>query len=122
MNNRTAFAESPNERLHIKYNICVIELPDQNYSGDDRVQIVGPFADNPNLLFGIYSPFTDIKFVKTPLAGLKNLSDDTRHAAGCTDPACKQYSHDDIKQAVVGANFVIVCLGLGLCALNHLLL
>jgi beta-glucosidase len=78
-----------------------------------RLAIVGPMADNPGALFGGYTPAPDRKFIKTPLEGLRRLGDDVRYASGCDNTGCLKYSHDDIKQAVVGAGFVIVCLGLG---------
>jgi len=80
-------------------------------------QIVGPLADNAKALFGSYSATPDRQFTQTPLEGLRRLSDDTRYAAGCSDPLCSDYNATVVKQAVVRSTFVIVCLGLGICRL-----
>jgi len=42
------------------------------------------------------------------------LSDDTRYAAGCSEPLCSDYNATLVKEAVVRATFVIVCLGLSM--------
>lgn len=76
-------------------------------------QIIGPFANNPQYLFGDYVPHWDKKFVSTPYDGLKSLGDDVRYAAGCDDPQCTNYDPKAIQKAVVGAQFVFVCLGTG---------
>jgi len=82
---------------------------------------VGPLADNAGALFGSYTATPDRQFTQTPLEGLRRLSDDTRYAAGCSDPLCGDYNATDIKQAVVRSTFVIVCLGLGVPCLCFLL-
>ena len=77
------------------------------------MQIIGPFADSPKSLFGDYVPDWDRQFVSTPLEGLKSLGDEVRYTSGCDTPACENYNHCAIKEAVVGAQFVFVCLGIG---------
>ena len=76
-------------------------------------QIVGPMADDPTAIFGTYTAHPDRRFVTTPVDGLSRLSVDTRHAAGCDNAACLNYNADDVRTAVSGAQFVVVCLGLG---------
>ena len=78
-----------------------------------HLKIIGPLAHSVGSQFGSYSPSPDRKFVTTPLEGLRRLSDDTRYAAGCDNAVCNHYNHTAVKESVVGANFVIVCLGLG---------
>jgi len=78
-----------------------------------HLAIVGPLADNADALFGSYTAVPDRQFTQTPLEGLQRLSDDTRYAAGCDDPLCSDYNTTSVKNAVVRATFVIVCLGLG---------
>jgi len=70
-------------------------------------------ADDPTSIFGTYAAHPDSSYVTTPVDGLSRLSVDTQHAAGCNDPACRNYSADAVRTAVEGAEFVVVCLGLG---------
>lgn len=71
-------------------------------------------ANNTDQLFGDYSPTTDPRFVKTPLKGLTELNFSMNYAAGCVDGTrCLNYSQDDVKTALVGADLVVVCLGTG---------
>ena len=70
-------------------------------------------ADDPTSIFGTYAAHPDSSHVSTPVDGLSRLSVDTQHAAGCDDPACRNYSVDAVRTAVEGAQLVVVCLGLG---------
>lgn len=80
----------------------------------ERMAVIGPMANNTDQLFGDYSPTTDPKFVKTPLKGLTELNFSMNYAAGCVDGTrCLNYSQDDVKTALVGADLVVVCLGTG---------
>ena len=71
-------------------------------------------ADNPDAIFGGYSPFTDHKFVSTPRKGLTPLGDNVTYAAGCNDASCLKYNPNEIQMAVQGASIVFVCLGTGM--------
>ena len=73
-------------------------------------------ADNLNGLFGDYSPTPDPKYTQTPRQGLSSLGIKVNYAAGCnnTDPKCMDYDTTSLKQAVTGADLVIVCLGTGI--------
>ncbi|KAJ6655616.1 hypothetical protein lerEdw1_004968 [Lerista edwardsae] len=75
--------------------------------------VVGPFADNPSLLFGDYAPIPDPQYIYTPRRGLETISA-VRFAAGCTFPRCDRYAPDEVKAAVQAADVVVVCLGTGI--------
>lgn len=77
------------------------------------VAVIGPFADNPRVLFGDYAPVPDPQFVFTPRKGLETLPVKVLFAAGCSEPRCRSYSPTDIKQVVQSADIIIVCLGTG---------
>ncbi|XP_062594611.1 uncharacterized protein LOC134256035, partial [Saccostrea cucullata] len=80
----------------------------------ERMAVIGPMANNSDQMFGDYSPTTDPKFVKTPLKGLSELNFSMNYAAGCLDGTpCQNYSQEDVKTALVGADLVVVCLGTG---------
>lgn len=80
----------------------------------ERMAVIGPMANNTDQLFGDYSPTTDPRFVKTPLKGLTELNFSMNYAAGCVDGTrCLNYSQDDVRTALVGADLVVVCLGTG---------
>jgi len=70
-------------------------------------------ANDSSMIFGTYTAHPDPRFVTTPVDGLSRLSDETRHAAGCDSSACGNYDSAAIKNAVQGAELVVVCLGLG---------
>ncbi|XP_022105253.1 probable beta-D-xylosidase 6 [Acanthaster planci] len=78
-----------------------------------KLAIVGPFANSPWDLFGSFAPQTDPRFISTPWDGLRGLGQFQRLAPGCNNPTCDQYNKTSIMDAVVGADFVIVCLGTG---------
>jgi len=77
------------------------------------IQVIGPMANDSSTIFGTYTAHPDARFVSTPADGLSRLSNETRHAAGCDNPACQNYDPDAVKNAVKGAELVVVCLGLG---------
>jgi len=77
-------------------------------------------ANDSSRIFGTYTAHPDARFVSTPADGLSRLSVETRHAAGCDNPACQNYDSDTVRNAVEGAQFVVVCLGLG-TYLSHFL-
>ncbi|KAK3097560.1 hypothetical protein FSP39_010802 [Pinctada imbricata] len=100
-------------------SIVLLKRPDQNRVPIDpenvkRIAVIGPMANNTGQLFGDYSPDADVHFVKTPLMGLSELGLPVNYAAVCLDGnACNNYSADDMKTALLGADKVIVCLGTG---------
>ena len=53
------------------------------------------------------------QYTQTVYDGLTRLADHTRLASGCTKPACTLYNKTAVQEAVVGAEFVVVCLGTG---------
>ena len=79
------------------------------------LQIVGPLNDNVEALFGGYAPDPDPSYITTPRVGLSSLGKQVLHADGCKDgdTSCSDYNADSIKQAVTGADLVIVNLGTG---------
>ncbi len=79
-------------------------------------QIVGPVADNVDVIFGGYAPDPDPRYIQTPRQGLKDLANNEQYASGCqnSDPKCMDYDSDSIKKAVQGADLVVVCLGTGM--------
>ncbi|XP_029426858.1 probable beta-D-xylosidase 5 [Rhinatrema bivittatum] len=78
-----------------------------------KIAVVGPFADDPGVLFGDYSPVPDPQYVSTPRKGLETLPAEVRFAAGCSNPKCDQYSPSEVKAVVRPADIIIVCLGTG---------
>ena len=76
---------------------------------------MGPFADNVYQLYGDYNSDIDLtkKFAKTPKVGLSGLAQDQEFTTGCADPHCTTYNSASVKEAVSGADVVVVCLGLG---------
>lgn len=77
--------------------------------------VVGPFIDDPTLLFGDYSPTIMTDHVTTPLAGFKKYLyvDKINSAVGCEDgPKCTKYNSDSITQACLGVESIIVTAGL----------
>lgn len=78
-----------------------------------RIAVVGPFADNAEVLFGDYAAVPDPQYVSTPRKGLETLPADVHFTAGCNNPKCDQYSPADIKTVVQSADIIIVCLGTG---------
>ncbi|NXT28266.1 XYL2 arabinofuranosidase, partial [Syrrhaptes paradoxus] len=78
-----------------------------------RLAVLGPFADNPRLLFGDYAPVPEPLYIYTPRQGLETLPANVSFAAGCRDPRCQQYSRDEVTSAAGAADVVVVCLGTG---------
>ncbi|XP_040390848.1 probable beta-D-xylosidase 7 isoform X1 [Cygnus olor] len=79
-----------------------------------RLAVVGPFADNPRVLFGDYAPVPEPRYIYTPRRGLQMLPANVSFAAGCRQPRCQQYSRAEVEDAVRGADVVLVCLGTGI--------
>lgn len=77
------------------------------------VQIVGPFANNSEQLFGDYGSNVLPQFTKTPYEGLMSLGKTVNFAPGCDDTKCANYNFDDLERAVRGSQLIIVCLGTG---------
>nr|XP_032622691.1 probable beta-D-xylosidase 7 [Chelonoidis abingdonii] len=78
-----------------------------------RIAVVGPFADDPRVLFGDYAPIPDPQYIYTPRRGLETLPANVSFAAGCSEPRCQHYSPSEVKGAVWAADIVVVCLGTG---------
>ncbi|XP_019862172.1 PREDICTED: uncharacterized protein LOC100638070 isoform X2 [Amphimedon queenslandica] len=78
--------------------------------------MVGPFSDDPEVLFGDYSPTLMRDYVITSLAGLKNANigtDTLNYAVGCEDgPACRNYDSAKVRSACDGVELIIVTAGL----------
>ncbi|NXU59851.1 XYL2 arabinofuranosidase, partial [Turnix velox] len=79
-----------------------------------HLAVVGPFADNPRVLFGDYAPVPEPQYVYTPRRGLETLQAKVSVAAGCQEPQCQQYSQEEVTRAVAAADIVVVCLGTGI--------
>ncbi|KAM7138734.1 uncharacterized protein RBU57_016486 isoform 2-T2 [Macrochelys suwanniensis] len=78
-----------------------------------RIAVVGPFADNPRVLFGDYAPIPYPQYIYTPRRGLETLPANVSFAAGCNEPKCQRYSPGEVEGAVRAADVVVVCLGTG---------
>ncbi|EMP34884.1 Putative beta-D-xylosidase 5 [Chelonia mydas] len=81
--------------------------------GNITLEVVGPFADNPRVLFGDYAPIPDPQYIYTPRRGLETLPANITFAAGCSEPKCQRYSPGEVEGAVRAADIVVVCLGTG---------
>ncbi|NXN10258.1 XYL2 arabinofuranosidase, partial [Indicator maculatus] len=79
-----------------------------------RLAVVGPFADNPRVLFGDYAPVPEPQYIYTPRRGLEMLPANVTFAAGCHDPRCHWYSRAEVVGAAGAADVVVVCLGTGI--------
>ncbi|KFU89405.1 Beta-xylosidase/alpha-L-arabinofuranosidase 2, partial [Chaetura pelagica] len=84
-----------------------------------RLAVVGPFADNPRVLFGDYAPVPEPRFIYTPRRGLETLSVNVSFAAGCPDPHCQQYTPAEVVGVAGAADVVVVCLGTGTAVENE---
>ncbi|NXL57259.1 XYL2 arabinofuranosidase, partial [Chordeiles acutipennis] len=78
-----------------------------------RLAVVGPFADNPRVLFGDYAPVPEPRYIYTPRRGLETLPANISFVAGCREPLCQQYSRAEVVRAAGAADVVVVCLGTG---------
>ncbi|NWW54655.1 XYL2 arabinofuranosidase, partial [Pedionomus torquatus] len=79
-----------------------------------RLAVVGPFADNPRVLFGDYAPVPEPRYIFTPRRGLETLPANISFATGCQEPRCQKYSRAEVVAAVGAADIVVVCLGTGI--------
>ncbi|NWS73760.1 XYL2 arabinofuranosidase, partial [Crotophaga sulcirostris] len=79
-----------------------------------RLAVVGPFADNPRVLFGDYAPVPEPLYIYTPRKGLEMLPTNVSFAAGCQEPRCHQYSRAEVVAVAGAADVVVVCLGTGM--------
>ncbi|XP_046550180.1 probable beta-D-xylosidase 2 [Haliotis rubra] len=77
------------------------------------VAVVGPMANNPQALFGFYTPDMDPKYTTTPLQGVQSIWSTARYGAGCSDNRCTQYDRQEVQTAAKGSDLVFVCLGTG---------
>jgi beta-glucosidase len=131
--------DPPETNPYIYYPLSVVQSPDhraraldaaiksfvllQNTDGFlplsqstyDVVSVVGPMADNPEQLYGDYSPTHDPTqpFLRTPVDALGDLAGTVQFAAGCNDNNCSIYNSSSVESAVQGADIVFVCLGTG---------
>ncbi|XP_064327612.1 uncharacterized protein LOC135316806 isoform X2 [Phalacrocorax carbo] len=78
-----------------------------------HLAVVGPFADNPQVLFGDYAPVPEPRYIYTPRRGLETLPVNVSFAAGCREPWCQQYSRAEVVRVAGAADMVVVCLGTG---------
>ncbi|NWX18734.1 XYL2 arabinofuranosidase, partial [Aegotheles bennettii] len=78
-----------------------------------RLAVVGPFADNPRVLFGDYAPVPEPRYIYTPRRGLEALPANVSFAAGCREPRCREYSAAEVTRVAGAADVVVVCLGTG---------
>ena len=76
-------------------------------------QVVGPFANITDQLFGDYSSNILPQYTSTVYQGLSNLADTTALGVGCSEPTCTSYNRSDVEAAVTGSDLVVVCLGTG---------
>ncbi|KAL8611353.1 hypothetical protein ACOMHN_014408 [Nucella lapillus] len=79
----------------------------------NHVAVVGPMGSQPEWLYGDYSPTVNVTLTVTPVQGLRQLGKTLTSAQGCDDLPCHNYSSDDVRGAVKGADIVFVCLGTG---------
>ncbi|XP_054855841.1 uncharacterized protein LOC129343576 isoform X4 [Eublepharis macularius] len=79
-----------------------------------KIAVVGPFADDPEILSGDYAPIPEPQYIYTPRRGLATISANVSFAAGCSVARCDHYSLAEVKSAVQGADIVVVCLGTGI--------
>ena len=76
--------------------------------------MVGPEADNPEQLFGDYSPDYDPVYTKTPAQGLQDLATQTNVAAGCNDMHCDNYDAQSVLNALTDTELIFICVGTGI--------
>lgn len=89
-----------------------------------KLQIVGPFANNPVQQLGSYSPGIDMNFTTTPATELSALGEESVVVAGCVETHCVFYDSTAVISAVKHADLTFLCLGTGIIniqisALNH---
>ncbi|XP_063810461.1 uncharacterized protein LOC135035884 isoform X2 [Pseudophryne corroboree] len=78
-----------------------------------KVGVIGPFADDPDGLFGDYEPHPNPQYISTPRAGISKLPVQVSFAAGCNNAQCDTYSSEVIRALVQSVDITIVCLGTG---------
>lgn len=68
-------------------------------------QVVGPFGNVTDQLFGDYASDILPQYVTTVLIGLSKLTDSVKFAPGCTEPACTKYNASEVSLAyyLIGA-------------------
>ncbi|XP_053313159.1 uncharacterized protein LOC128474786 [Spea bombifrons] len=96
----------------LKNHLEILPLDLENIRGK-KIAVIGPFADDPQGLFGDYEPHPYPQYIFTPRGGLEMLPVNVSFAAGCNDAQCKKYSPDEIMALVQSADITIVCLGTG---------
>ena len=77
------------------------------------IQIVGPFAIDPQLYFGSYASDEIKQYTPSLEISLSPLAATITQAKGCGDAACSNYDSEAVREAVDGADVVIVALGTG---------
>ncbi|CAH1784544.1 unnamed protein product [Owenia fusiformis] len=78
--------------------------------------ILGPFADNPDQMFGDYTAKPDAKYITTPMSSLTDvIADKTYYKQLCdnSDPHCSTYTQAALQDLVQYADIVVLCLGTG---------
>lgn len=78
-----------------------------------RQQVVGPYANEYEEIYGDYSPLVSRQFTTTVAEGLAKLAVKVENVSGCDDVKCEKYAADDVIKAVDGADLVVVALGTG---------
>ena len=79
-----------------------------------NIALIGPFANDVNLLNGDYSVNACDSTAKSPYDGIKEMSaGSVTYDQGCDSPSCQNINGiDDIKRDVSAADIAIVCVGL----------
>ncbi|KAK6187931.1 hypothetical protein SNE40_005850 [Patella caerulea] len=121
--NASSVVQSPEHRqlaIQTAMKTLVLLKNDNNFlpigtSIYNTVAIVGPAANNTGVQTGNYSPKVNPLYTTTPLQNLSRLATGkVQFSDGCNgDTKCTNYDQAGIIKAVTGADFVIVCLGLG---------
>ena len=70
-------------------------------------------SNNLDQLFGNYASSVVRQYTTTVYEGLSKLGSSPVQADGCSDVECDNYNSSDIKSAALGAELVVVALGLG---------
>lgn len=94
-------------------NNNILPLKQGDYT---KVAVIGPYADNYNLLFGDYHANQDRSFTKTPLQGLREIFSNAKYGRACMDvdqTPCFNYRQNVTVDTVTGAELVFVVLGTG---------
>ncbi|NXL34225.1 XYL2 arabinofuranosidase, partial [Glaucidium brasilianum] len=76
-----------------------------------RLAVVGPFADNPRVLFGDYAPVPEPRYIYTPRRGLGGGAANISFAAGCHEPRCQEWGGDEVAKVAGAADVVGLSLG-----------